>query len=257
MHPDTLRPPGPGIGNATAEQVTAQTLAEPGAAGLTLWRPEDDEIIPAYLKGHRGVGSAMVRDNTPEGQAIMRRLIEGADIVYENRRDGTAKRRGLDFESCAKIRPGIIHVSVRCYGHYGPWSDQAGFDPQALSATGAAASEGTLADPSYPPTRIVNDWMAPWFACLGAMAALHRRAREGGSYRVRVSLARSTMWWLGLPRMSRKPTAPLPEAAYYEVDTPMGRFRTPHCQVRFSETQPHFETPLVPWGSSQPVWRPR
>lgn len=241
-----------------AGTATAQTLAEHGAEVINLWRPEDYEIIQAYLKGHRGVGSAMLRDTTPEGRDKLRKLIEGADIVFENRRDGTAKRRGLDFDSCAAIRPGIIHVSVRCYGHYGPWSNRAGFDPQALSATGVAVAEGGGLDtPAYPPTRIVNDWTAPWLGAFGAMVALRRRATEGGSYRVRVSLARASMWWLGLPRMKKRQVAPLPEAAYYEADTPMGRFRTPHCQVRFSETQPHFETPLVPWGASLPAWRPR
>jgi crotonobetainyl-CoA:carnitine CoA-transferase CaiB-like acyl-CoA transferase len=246
-----------GMARMLAGSATAMTLAEHGADVLNLWGADDAELMQVYLKGNLGMRSALVPDVTPAGKDIIRSLVAGSDIVFENRRDGAAQKRGLDFESCHAARPGIIHVSTRCYGHYGPWAGRAGFDPQALSAAGCAAAEGGLATPRYPPTRIVNDWVAAWLGAFGAMAALIRRARDGGSYRVRVSLARTTMWWMGLPRQAPGLQGTLPEPLWFEADTPMGRLRTIGNQIRFSETQPHFAMPLVPWGSSRPEWLPR
>ena len=97
------------------------------------------------------------------------------------------------------------------------------------------------------------------------MAALMLRAKHGGSYRVRVSLARTCQWWMGWPRINRDDARGnasassrngLGQAGYYTAQTPLGEYRGIACQVRFSETQPWFDTVLAPLGSARPEWLP-
>jgi hypothetical protein len=64
--------------------------------------------------------------------------------------------------------------------------------------TGVFALEGTPDSPRLPPIRIVCDYIVGWFTSVGIMSALCRRAVEGGSYRVVVSLAGVTLWLLSL-----------------------------------------------------------
>ena len=69
-------------------------------------------------------------------------MIEGADIFAHSWRPGSLDRRGLSPEELARRRPGLIYVSVSCYGYDGPWATRAGYDPLGQVASGLAAGEG-------------------------------------------------------------------------------------------------------------------
>ncbi|GAA3440558.1 hypothetical protein GCM10018954_101820 [Kutzneria kofuensis] len=58
--------------------------------------------------------------------------------------------------------------------------------------------EGDAAGPALPPILVVNDYIVSWLMATGAAEALARRAVEGGSYRVHVSLTRAALWILSL-----------------------------------------------------------
>ena len=66
------------------------------------------------------------------------------------------------------------------------------------AASGLAMLEGADGIPSVPPTALINDYVTGYLGAAGATAALIRRAKEGGSYHVTVSLTRNAMWYLTL-----------------------------------------------------------
>jgi crotonobetainyl-CoA:carnitine CoA-transferase CaiB-like acyl-CoA transferase len=119
-------------------------------------------------------------------------------VFFANRRPGFLDRFGLSSHELAVLRPGIVHVDMSIYGPRGPWANRIGFDQIAGAVTGVLALEGTAECPKLPEVFVVNDYVTSWFAAVGAIAALRRRAVEGGSYRVRISLARLSLWLLQL-----------------------------------------------------------
>ena len=82
-------------------------------------------------------------------------------------------------------------MDINAFGHSGPWAERPGYDQIAQVATGFAAKEGEPDKPQFSPVFYLGDLMAGYFAAAGMMAALLRRSIEGGSYHVKVSLARS------------------------------------------------------------------
>ena len=110
--------------------------------------------------------------------------------------------------------------------------------------TGICALEGTLDAPKYPPYGLLNDVNSDIFGALGAYAALIRRAREGGSYHVKVSLCRCSMWYGTLGFFDRSDTKrdgeqhQLIQPDMFEAETPLGLLRRPApCVCGFSRRQ--------------------
>ena len=105
-----------------------------------------------------------------------------------------------------------------------------------------------------------------WLATVGILQALKRRATEGGSYRVTVSLSRTTLWLISLGIFDKdyaRWTAGSSdehtnvEPDLFTADTPMGRYTGLTEQVVMSATPGHYEHVLEPRGSSQPEWLSR
>jgi hypothetical protein len=99
----------------------------------------------------------------------------------------------------------------------------------------------------------------------GAMVALARRAREGGSWLVRISLAQTGRWLVGrgeVPEAELKdvPKEFSPEELQrwsIETDTPVGRLKHLKPTVQLSETPPYWARPSVPLGYNEPAWPAR
>jgi hypothetical protein len=188
----------------------------------------------------------------------------------------------LSLEELASIRPGIIAVSVRCYGWDGPWFDRGGFDMLGTAASGLAMLEGANGMPAMPPTFLINDYVTGYMGAAGAAAALLKRAKEGGSYHVTVSLARCAMWYqsLGLVPLPERafstnlsqliwnpPTADMPrimqemksrllDPLTLVRETPLGKVRRLAPAVAYSATPASWNDPiLTPRGSCAPAWR--
>ncbi|MCH8010290.1 MAG: hypothetical protein IIC91_15680, partial [Chloroflexi bacterium] len=96
-----------------------------------------------------------------------------------------------------------------------------------------------------------------YLAALGTIVALARRAREGGSYHVRVSLSRTAMWLQGLGRTENNGPGVTDETvapAMIDSETPRGKLSHLGPVLEMSETQPRWELPAVPLGTHEPVW---
>jgi formyl-CoA transferase len=114
-----------------------------------------------------------------EGQTLLKRLVEKADILVENFRPGTMEKWGLGYDVLAAINPGLIMVRVSGFGQSGPYAQQAGFGAVGEAMGGLRYVVG---DPSTPPSRVgisIGDSLAATFACVGALSALNYRAHTG------------------------------------------------------------------------------
>jgi crotonobetainyl-CoA:carnitine CoA-transferase CaiB-like acyl-CoA transferase len=251
-----------GMGHVIAGAGTGRTLALHGADVLNLWRPTEFEHDTTYTTANVGVRSATVRPTDP----VVRELLAGADVFYANRRPGYLASIGLSAEEAAAVRPGIVHATNSLNGERGPWKDRVGFDQTAGALTGMADLEGGGGEPRLSPILVVNDYIVSWLTAAGIVAALRRRAVEGGSWRVHVSLTRVAMWILDLGVFdldyATRVAGTGEEHAYldpetFTADTPLGRYQGVTDQVRMSLTPGRYDPVLVPRGSGTPAWRPR
>ena len=118
-------------------------------------------------------------------------------------RPGAVKGNGFGPEEVARLRPGIVYVSLCAYGHEGPWANRRGFDSLVQNANGINHAEAEAAGAAQPkplPCQAL-DQCGGFLMAFGAMTALARRATEGGSWHVRVSLAQTGHWIRGLGRI--------------------------------------------------------
>lgn len=236
-------------------------LAEHGADALNIVVPGSAEPAPAYVMGNIGLRSAALNIDDPDGRARLHDLVRSADVLFHNRRASRIADLGLTPEEAAEVRPGIIHVGVSAFGAGGPWANWAGFDPHALSVTGFSVREGSEEQPRLPATHILNDFVSGWLGAVGALAALRRRSVEGGSWRVQISLARCSMWFMSLgliPKEEVEPNLIAPEEPEWLAgQTPLGYLRTVASQVEMTATPPRFREPLLaPRGAALPEWLP-
>ncbi len=247
--------------HAVAGPTVGRTLAEQGADVLCATRPNDYEHEFIYDEANVGSRSAYVDLDTEAGLERLATLLADADVIVNNHRGGSLERRGLDPRHLAERWPGLIQVSVTCYGSSGPWAHRGGFDMNGSAVSGLMTLEGSETEPKLPVTALINDYITGYMGALGAAAALVKRATEGGSWVVGVSLARTAMWCssLGLvdPALAGDGEEhSLREPVPYDAPSPLGDVHMLAPPVRFSHTPARWPDPiLVPRGSSRPEWR--
>ncbi|HEX4012016.1 MAG TPA: CoA transferase [Solirubrobacteraceae bacterium] len=247
--------------HAVAGPTVGRTLAEHGADVLCATRPNDYEHEFIYAEANVGSRSAYLDLQTPTGHDRLASLLAETDIVVNNHRSGALERRGLAPRELADRCPGIVCVSVTCYGSNGPWAERGGFDMNGSAASGLMTLEGTETEPRLPVTGLINDYITGYMGAIGAIAALVKRATQGGSWHVTVSLTRTAMWCgsLGLVDPGLAGTDDehrLAEPVAYDAPSPLGEVHMLAPPVRFSHTPPVWPDPiLVPRGSGRPQWR--
>ena len=251
-----------GMGHVIAGAAIGRDLAYYGADVLNVWRPNDSEIEAFAWDVQVGMRSTIL-DDSKEDRARFDQLLSKADVFFANKRPGFLKLHGLEAEDLCARKPGLIHATVVLHGTRGPWSNRPGFDEIGATVAGLFALEGTLNRPKQPPIVPICDNVVGWLGTIGVLAALRRRATEGGSFRVVVSLTRTVLWLLSLGIFDKtyaQATAGSTEEHSYATpdlftaETPLGTYQGMTDQVRMSRTPGAFNTVLVPRGSSKPEW---
>ena len=240
----------------------AKTLAEHGADVLHVSAPHLEGGGPFEMETGIGKRQAALDLNDPDQAAALRDLIVGADVFSQGSRLGTLARRGLSPADVAGLRPGIVYVSEDCYGHVGPWAERPGWEQLGQAATGMSFREGQSAPDGVPrlAPAAVNDYSTGFLAAYGVMTALARRATEGGSWHVQVSLCQTCMWYqrLGDGNDAGAPGLGDVEPFTAVMDTAdFGTIRYLTPAVRMSETPPHWDLPPARIGAHEPAWLPR
>ena len=236
----------------------ARTLAEHGADVLHVRSPKLPSIEPFVIDTNPGKRSCFLDLDRKEDAQQLRALVRDAHVFSQGYRPAALARRGFAPDEMAQMRPGIIVVSIDCYGHQGPFAQRPGWEQLAQTVTGMALEHAGDEHPALVPAAI-NDYTTGYLGALGVMRALARRATEGGSWHVRVSLARTAMWIMSLPR-----TAPEAKPGGFDVasiapwiiemDSAWGPLTRLGPIARMSETPPRWDRPPAPLGSDPPAW---
>lgn len=183
-----------------------QLLADLGARVIKIEHPErgDDtrgwgppwlaeggsleQVAAYYLCANRGKQSLAVDIASEEGQALVRRLAEGADILLENFKVGGLAKYGLDYASLQALNPRLIGCSITGFGQDGPYAHRAGYDFM-IQAMGGLMSLGGEPDGMPMKTGVaITDVMTGLYASVGLLAALQERSRTGVGRHVDVAL---------------------------------------------------------------------
>jgi crotonobetainyl-CoA:carnitine CoA-transferase CaiB-like acyl-CoA transferase len=244
-----------------ASSTASRTLAGYGAEALHVARDQGFEHDGIVVDVNVGMRSTLLDLKNPEQNRVQQRLVPGADVFVEGFRGRKMEELGFGAEELARVKPGIVYLSVRPYGWEGPWKMFAGFDMEALTVTGCTLIEGGGQRPRFPRTFVLNDYIAGYMGAAGVIAALRRRAQEGGSYHVRVHLARCATWFQSLGFNAdgdferRGPDNQLVAPEVIRGQTPYGEVERLAPLVKLSRTPVRWRTPLVAVrGGDLPVW---
>jgi crotonobetainyl-CoA:carnitine CoA-transferase CaiB-like acyl-CoA transferase len=247
----------------------ARTLAEHGADVMKITAAHLPNIgYQEYDTGH-GKLSAQLDLRQPDQLQTLLDLVRETDVFSQGYRPGTLGERGLSPEELAHLRPGIVYVSLCAFSHVGPWASRRGFDTVIQTVSGITSRQGELfpgkePGPQFYPVSAI-DYLTGYLMAFGAMVALARRATEGGSWLVRISLAQTGRWLVGWGEVPESDLADVPKEFPPEElerwsmtsETPVGRLRHLRPVVQLSETPPHWARPTVPLGYHEPVWPAR
>jgi hypothetical protein len=234
----------------------ARTLAEHGADVLHIGVESQPDLEAFVMDTSHGKRSAWLDLDRADDAARLRDLVRDADVFSQGYRSGALARRGFGLEDLAALRPGIIYVSVNCYGHEGPWESRPGWEQLAQTVSGIAVTQGSPDRPVLIPAAPC-DYTTGYLAAYGVMVALARRAVEGGSWHVRASLCQTAMW---IERagatLDRARAAGIGDVAAFttESDTPWGRLTHLRPVASMSETPAHWSRPTVPLGHDPASW---
>jgi hypothetical protein len=198
------------------------------------------------------------------GKSALRDLLAQADIFSQGYRPQALAALGFSPQEAARISPGIVCVSLSAYGHAGPWAERRGFDSLVQTATGFNHAEGQAAGVEGPkelPAQML-DHATGYLMAFGAMMAKARQSREGGSWHVRVSLARTGQWLWNLGRVADgfktedlKGDAVRPFVE--EVPSGFGPLRAVGHSAALSKTPAFWARPAMPLGSHPAQWPAR
>jgi hypothetical protein len=246
-----------------AGPVAGRTLAAHGAEVLRVGADHLPLVPPLVIDTGFGKRFCHLDLRSPVGRHALKELVAGADVVVQSFRPGALIELGFGPAECAAIRPGLVYVDVSAWGHAGPWRGRRGFDSLVQMAAGIAdVGRVAAGDPDGPPRPLpaqVLDHATGFLAAAGAIAGLQRRHELGGSWHVRVSLARTALW---LDRLGRVPGGdhvrdPGPEEVadlLDEVGTPFGRVRHVRPPGSIEGASPRWDSPPHPPGADPPEW---
>lgn len=247
----------------------ARNLAEHGADVMKISAAHIPYIgYQEYDTGHGKLSARLDLRDAAQRQALLD-LACDCDVFSQGYRPETLASRGFSPAALATLRPGIVCVSLSAFGHAGPWAGRRGFDTVVQAVSGIAARQGALfpgavAGPQFYPVAAI-DYLAGNLMAFGAMVALRRRATEGGSWLVRLSLAQVGRWLQRQGEVAESALAGVAaEFAPDDIDrwtttseTPMGRLTHLAPVLQMSGTPARWARPSVPLGHSPPVWPAR
>lgn len=176
---------------ATLADQGADVIKVEGLAGdiTRLGRPASPGFAPSFVSCNRGKRSIAIDLKHADGQAILWRLLENADVLAQNNRPGAMARLGFDYAAVAARNPGIVYLSISGVGSKGPYAQKRVYDPtiQALSGLTDIQADPITGRPKMVRT-LVADKTTAIFAAQAVTAALFARTRTGKGQHLEVSM---------------------------------------------------------------------
>lgn len=153
---------------------------------------------PVFDFDNRGKKSIVIDTSRPEGQDLVRKMVEEADVFLTNVRPGGLERSGLDYESLKAINPKLVYCSLTGYGLQGPDANRPGFDIASFwSRTGVARLTVPKGEDLFALRTAFGDHTTSMSAAAGICAALVEAGRTGQGRLVEASLFRTGLYALG------------------------------------------------------------
>jgi crotonobetainyl-CoA:carnitine CoA-transferase CaiB-like acyl-CoA transferase len=211
--------------HVVAGPTVGKLLAEHGADVIHCRYPYLDHILGFDIETAFGKKNTYGDLRNEADRAVALRLARECDVFVQGFRWGSFTERGFGADDLRRINPRLIYVDVNAYGFQGPWAERRGWEQLAQAATGLAMLHSApLGKPALIPAYF-NDYGTGCLGALGVLAALLRRTREGGSWQVRVALAKTAM--LGAEfAANEEPALPIEEAELerylVDQDSPIG-----------------------------------
>ncbi|MBA1211110.1 CaiB/BaiF CoA transferase family protein [Pseudomonas oryzihabitans] len=191
------------IGTLIAAPFAARLLAEFGAEVIKIEALDKGDPLRKWRKLHEGTSlwwylqsrnkkSLALNLRSAEGVALVKQLVEGADVLIENLRPGALEKLGLGWDVLHALNPKLTLVRISGYGQTGPYRDRPGFGAIGEAMGGIRYTTGT---PGVPPARVgvsLGDSLASMHAVIGAlMSVLRVKTGQGDGQVVDVSLVES------------------------------------------------------------------
>ena len=244
-----------------AGPIAARTLAEHGADVLMVTAKNLPQVYAYVADTSHGKRSCFINIKKNGGSKQLRDLVQRADVFSQGYRPGAMDKLGFGPKDLSQIRPGLIYLSINCYGFDGPFSDRGGWEQVAQIMTGLTTEEA-VSTQNKPPRLLpaaANDYITGYLGAYGALLALARRAKEGGSYHVRVSLCQTAMM---LYRNGKTKSGMVPaQLSVKEIEdlstfseTHLGKLKHLAPVLDLSETPPYWELPAPKLGIHSGEW---
>jgi crotonobetainyl-CoA:carnitine CoA-transferase CaiB-like acyl-CoA transferase len=137
-----------------------------------------------YLAINRNKRSIRLDLKTPDGVAVLRRLLERADVLIENHRVGGFARLGFDDETLRRLNPRLVHLGITGFGTDGPSAALPGYDFVIQALSGLMSITGAPDEDGGEPTKVgvaITDVVTGMLGAVGVLAALLERERGAGA----------------------------------------------------------------------------
>ncbi len=262
-------PPGPAEGarnlrvldltRVVAGPVAGMALADHGADVLHVLGPAMATFDALHVGTGFGKREAHLDLRDPGDRDRFLALVEDADVVLDAFRPGALAGLGLGIDDLVARRPGLVVVQLSAYGQEGPRAGWRGFD-SLVQTTSGICDEGRKAAGRDEPTPLpaqVLDHATGHLAAFAALAGILRRHHEGGSWRARLSLARTAHWLVGLPRVPEGASVAGedPTDLLERTESPFGTLTSIRPPGAIGGVPVAHRGPPHPRGSHAPAWR--
>ena len=214
---------------AVAAPICTVRLADAGARVVKIERPEGDTArhydravhgTSAYFAwANRGKESAVLDVKQPADLALLKRMVERADVFVQNLAPGAASRLGLGSKELVARHPKLIAVDIVGYGQDTPYRDMRAYDMLVQAESGICAVTGTPETPSKVGVSIA-DTAAGMNAHAAVLEALVARARDGKGAAVEIAMFDGMADWMSVPLLH-----------YEHLGRVTGRYGLSHASV--------------------------
>ena len=176
------------LGQLIAGPFATKTLADFGAEVIKIEPPGTGDPLRQWRLLHDGTSvwwqvqsrnkqSVTLDLRLADDRAVVRRLIDEADVLVENFKPGTMEGWGLSYEALSVTNPGLLMLRISGYGQTGPYRDRPGFGVVAEAMGGL---RHLTAEPGRVPVRVgvsIGDTLAALHGVIGVLIALHHRSQ--------------------------------------------------------------------------------
>src|SRR5580765_6463239 len=219
-----------------AGPTAARQLADWGADVIQVQMPESmrgDDTLGGqdgsdYQYTHRNKRSITLNLKEPAGIAVLKRLVEKADVLLENFRPDVKSRLGIDYAALSQVNPRLVYASISGFGQTGPYATRPGFDQIAQGMGGLMSVTGL---PGQGPLRVglpIADLCAGIFAAYGVTLALLEREASGKGQWLHTSLLEAQIYMMDFQtsRWTLEGEIPGQAGNYHPTSIPTGVYKT-------------------------------